>query len=454
MSKVLSAVNALVWGVPALAAIIGVGIYLSVCTGFAQITLFPQAMKRFLSAFFAKNRDKYGVSSYQALCTALGATVGTGNLIGVAGAICIGGPGSIFWMWVCGLLGMATKFAEATLAVRYRVMRNGEAVGGPMYMIQEGLGEKWRPLACLYAFLGVFAAFGVGNATQINAVVSGVNAAAVLFGGRETLLGNSLMGAILAVVLFKQMSGGSGRIGRTAERLVPLASLCYICLCAVLLLLRWRSIPGVFSLIIKGAFSPSAITGGMIGSFYSTLRTGCCRGVFTNEAGMGTASMAHAGARTDHPVQQGMMGILEVFIDTIVICSLTAFAILSSGTPIPYGTDSGGTLTVTAFTHVFGQWVSIFLTAALCCFAFATVLGWGLYGARCAQFLFPDAGWKLFSLFQCAAIVFGAVMRTEAVWSLAETMNGLMAIPNLIALAALSPELRRLTYEFKRKTGF
>ncbi|MBQ8768425.1 MAG: sodium:alanine symporter family protein [Oscillospiraceae bacterium] len=449
MTKVLESVNSIVWGAPALILILGVGVALSFCTGFAQLTLFKRALRDFFARLRGGKAEDGAVTPFQALCTALAATVGTGNLAGVAGAMAIGGPGAIFWMWVCALLGMVTKFAEATLAVRFRVKEGGEWVGGPMYMIREGMGKKWLWLAGIYSFFGVVAAFGVGNATQINAVVTGVNSALAAFGGRETVLGNVLMGVILAVIICIMLLGGAKRIGVVAERLVPFVSAAYLLLGLGVLVARVQLLPDAFKTIVSGAFSPRAVTGGIVGSVFTTLRIGVSRGVFTNEAGMGTASIAHASAQVKHPAEQGLMGIMEVFLDTIVICTMTALVILVSGVTIPYGVDVGVALTTDAFSAVYGDWVAVFIATALCCCAFATVLGWGLYGARCAQFLFGNNVWKKFAILQSVCVVLGAVLNTSVVWSLSETVNGLMAIPNLIALAALSPELRRLTREYK-----
>ena len=455
MTQVLEFANDIVWGIPALILILGVGLYLSIRTGFAQVVLFPKAVREFFLRLRTDKSKDSGITPFQALCTALAATVGTGNLVGVAGAMAIGGPGAIFWMWVCALLGMGTKFAEATLAVHFRVKEKGEFLGGPMYMIREGMGSRWLWLGGLYSFFGIVAAFGVGNATQINAVVTGINAAMASFGGQETIFGNLLMGAILAALICLMLLGGARRIGLLAEKLVPFVSLAYLLLGSGVLIARLQLLPGALSAIVQGAFAPKAMTGGVVGSLWITLRIGVSRGVFTNEAGMGTASIAHAAAQVAHPAQQGLMEIMEVFLDTIVICTMTALVILVSGVPIPYGIDAGVTLTTDAFCAVYGQWVSVFIAAALCCFALATVLGWGLYGVRCAQFLFGAGIWKKFVALQSAAVIFGAVLRTGTVWLLSETVNGLMAIPNLIALAALSPVLVRLTKEYKNNlAGF
>ena len=433
-------------GLPAAALILGVGLYLTIQLGFPQLVLLPKALGLFFRRMFA-GKPQEGVSSFQALCTALAATVGTGNLVGVAGAICLGGPGAIFWMWVCAFFGMATKYSEAALAVRCRVKTPDGYAGGPMYTMTCGLGQGFRLLAKVYCVFGILAAFGVGNAAQINAVVTGVNGAVSRFGGEPSLRGNLMMGLILAVLAGFLLFGGAKRIGAAAELLVPIAAGCYILLCIGVLLVFRRRIPAAFGQILAGAFCPRAVTGGILGSAFQALSVGCRRGVFTNEAGMGTASIAHACAEAE-PAEQGLMGMVEVFLDTIVICTLTALVILVSGVPIPYGEDVGGELTTAAFSQVYGAGASLFLAGALSLFAIATILGWGLYGSRCAQFLF--GGWKGFAAAQTAMVVLGAVLDTQVVWQLSETANGLMAIPNLICLAALTGELRRITKDYKK----
>lgn len=295
------------------------------------------------------------------------------------------------------------------------------------------------------------AALGVGNATQINAVITGIDQVIAHFGGTVTHTGDLLIGLLLAAAVGAMLLGGATRIGKTAELLVPFASCTYVLLCAGILFLRTQAIPAALRAIVLGAFSPQAVTGGMIGSVMAALRVGVSRGVFTNEAGMGTASIAHASAQVNHPAEQGLMGIIEVFLDTIVICTLTALAILCSGVPIPYGCDAGAALTSTAFTAVYGGWASVVIALALACFAFATVLGWGLYGARCAQYLFGSSAWKGFAATQTVVVLLGASLKTGTIWALAETVNGLMAIPNLIALVFLGPELGKLTQEYKKK---
>jgi AGCS family alanine or glycine:cation symporter len=356
-------------------------------------------------------------------------------------------------MWISALLGMMTKFAEAALAVHYRVKQDGEYVGGPMYMIRNGLGNRFRWLAGIYCFFGVVASFGVGNLTQINAVITGTNEMLTFFGMNVTRFSDLLIGFVLAAAITAMLLGGAGRIGAVAEALVPFASIVYLLMGGAVLIARFDVVPAAFSSIVCGAFHPKAVTGGMVGSVFQTLRVGVSRGVFTNEAGMGTASIAHACANVDHPAEQGLMGMMEVFLDTIVICTMTALVILCSGIPVPYGTDEGASLTTRAFASVYGDWISIPIALSLCCFAFATVLGWGLYGARCAQFLFGGQVWKRFAWLQGIAVMLGAALNTSTVWLLSEIINGLMSIPNLIALAALSPQLIALTKHYQSRPG-
>ncbi len=451
MGNIIAYTNDIVWGAPALVLILGVGLYLTVRLGFVQLRAFPEALRLFFRQLLP-GRDRENGSSFQALCTALAATVGTGNLVGVAGAICLGGPGAVFWIWVCGILGMVTKYTEALLAVRYRITTPQGYAGGPMYIITQALPDRLRFLAWIYALFGVIAAFGVGNATQINAAVTGIREAFRYYHWELSPVSSLLITTSLAGIVGVLLFGGAKRIGAAAERLIPFAAAGYVLLCLGVLICRWRQIPDAFRGIIQGAFSPRAVTGGMIGSAFQTLRIGCSRGVFTNEAGMGTASIAHAGAEGVHPVRQGMMGIMEVFLDTIVICTMTALVILVSGVPVSYGTDAGAELTAAAFSSVYGGGAVLLLAAAMTLFAVATVLGWGLYGARCAQFLFGTRVWPYFAGLQIIAVFAGSFLETSLIWQLAEAVNGLMAIPNLITLALLAPEAARLTKEY-RKSG-
>ena len=448
MTKVLESVNGFIWGIPVLIGIIGVGIFLSVRTGFAQFWLFPKALQAFFRQFTKNGAERK--SSFRALCTALAATVGTGNIAGVAGAIALGGPGAVFWMWICALLGMVTKFAEAVLAVRYRgKTSDGEIVSGPMIMIQNGMGLSWNWLAYLYSFLGLVAAFGIGNAAQVNTLVSSINELACTYGSKCTNLGNLILGCALACLVLLVLGRGVGCVCSVAEILVPFASGVYLLLGVGVLIARFSVIPQAFYAILLGAYSPRAVTGGVLGSAFIALRIGASRGTFTNEAGMGTASIAHGAAQVNHPVEQGLMGIIEVFLDTIVICTLTALVILVSGISVPYGVDAGAVLTIDAFASVYGPWVRFVLVFAIACFSVATIFGWGFYGARCSQFLFGKKAWMGFVYSQCVAVIWGAMLNTRTVWVLSEMLNGLMAIPNLIMLISLSPELVRLVGDYK-----
>ncbi len=450
MVGIIETLNRIVWGLPTLVLILGTGLYFTIRSGFYQITAFPKACRMFWQKLKPRQDNSKGVSPYQALCTALAATVGTGNIVGVAGAMTLGGPGAIFWMWISALFGMVIKCAEATLAVRYRIRnQSGELVGGPMYMIEKGLGRSWKWLGSLYAFFGIVAAFGVGNATQINAVLGGIKTAANAFQISWNPVAGYVVAAILAVLIGLMLSGGAKRIGKITEALVPFGAVFYILLGIGVLVCRYKLIPNALSAIVFGAFSPRAFTGGIVGSLFLACKTGAARGVFTNEAGMGTASIAHGAAEVSHPVEQGLMGIMEVFLDTLVICTVTALVILCSGISIPYGIDSGAWLTSAAFSAVYGNWVSIAIALAMAFFALATVVGWGFYGLRCAQYLLGDNIWKPFVVMQVLTVLLGAVLETGTVWILAEIVNGLMAIPNLIALLCLSPEFLKLIHEYK-----
>lgn len=439
-------VNAFVWGVPAMVAIIGVGLWLSFRTGFVQVRRFAAAMRATLGKVFSRQSAAEGsISPFHAVCTALAGTIGTGNIAGVAGAVAIGGPGAVFWMWCSALLGMATKFAEVTLAVRYRE-RNaaGEWVGGPMYTIKNGLGKRWLWLAYAYSGFGVLAVFGTGNATQVNTICSSIDSVAVHFlsvgpSGISSI--NWMLGLVLAGVIAAVLLGGIKRIGVVAGNMVPLMALLYFILAVGVLVMRFEAIPDAFMAIFKGAFAPKAVTGGVVGSVFLSLQKGVSRGIFSNEAGLGTGSIAHACADTEDAVGQGYFGIFEVFMDTIVICTLTALVILVSGTPVTYGQSAGAELTISGFTTVYGGWVSILTAIAICLFAFTTALGWGLYGSRCAGFVFGHRSVKPFFVLYSLVSILGATVNLGVVWDFAETFNGLMAVPNLIALFLLSGKL-------------
>lgn len=454
-----SAVNNFVWGVPAMICIFGVGLYLSIRTGFLQIRKFPYAIKTTIGRMFRKKDASDGaMTPFQAVCTALAGTVGTGNIAGVAGAIAIGGPGAVFWMWCSALLGMCTKFAEVTLAVHYRERSEaGEWVGGPMYYIKNGLSKHWQFLAVLYSLFGVLTVFGTGNATQVNTIVAAIDTAlleyGVVGGGALSTL-NLVVGIAVAMLVAMVLLGGIKRIGSVSEKLVPFMALFYIVLSVGVMVLNFERLPYVFESIIAGAFNPAAFTGGTIGSLFVSMQKGVSRGIFSNEAGLGTGSIAHACADTKKPVKQGMFGIFEVFADTIVICTLTAMVILCSGTAVNYGTAAGAELTISGFTTTYGGWASIFTAVALCCFAFSTIIGWGLYGSRFLVFLCrSDKVAKPFFLVYSFVSILGATMDLGLLWSIADTFNGLMSIPNLLALLLLSGTVVRLTKEFFASEG-
>ena len=446
-------VNDFIWGVPAMVCIIGVGFYLSYRTGFLQIRKFSYAIQTTIGRMFRKRNASDGaLTPFQAVCTALAATVGTGNIAGVAGAIAIGGPGAVFWMWVSAVLGMCTKFAEVTLAVYYReTNKEGDLVGGPMYYIKNGLGKNWQFLAVLFSAFGVLTVFGTGNATQVNTITTAVNSALLscgLISEGAVKTSNLIQGIIIAALVALILLGGVKRIGQVTEKLVPFMALLYIVLSVGIILFRIQALPSVIQAIFEGAFKPAAVTGGAVGSLFMSMKKGVSRGIFSNEAGLGTGSIAHACADTRKPVKQGMFGIFEVFTDTIVICTLTALVILCSQVPVGYGQAAGAELTIQGFISVYGNWVSVFTAVAMCCFAFSTILGWGLYGARCIEFLFSEKVIKPFMVAYSLVAILGATADLGLMWNIAETFNGLMAIPNLIALFLLSGTVVKLTKEY------
>ena len=456
IEAVNSVVNNFIWGVPAMICIIGVGLYLSIRTRFLQIRKFPYSMKVTLGRMMKKKEASDGaLTPFQAVCTALAATVGTGNVAGVAGAIAIGGPGAVFWMWVSALLGMCTKFAEVTLAVHFRETNaQGDLVGGPMYYIKNGLDKKWHFLAYFFAAFGVLAVFGTGNATQVNTITTAIDSALSSFNALPAdavKLVNLIIGVTLAIIIALILIGGIKRIGNVTSKLVPFMAIMYIVLALGVIFFHIKSVPAVFASIIEGAFNPASVTGGVVGSFFMSMKKGVSRGIFSNEAGLGTGSIAHACADTKKPVKQGFFGIFEVFVDTIIICTMTALVILCSGVPVNYGEAAGAELTISGFTAVYGNWVSIFTAVAMCCFAFSTIIGWGLYGTRCIEFLFGSRSNKPFMVLYSLTAIVGATMNLGLMWSIAETFNGLMVIPNLIAVFLLSGVVVKMTKEYFAK---
>lgn len=456
IENVNSVVNNFIWGVPAMICIVGVGLVLSIRTRFIQIRKFPYALKVTIGRMFKKKEAADGaLTPFQAVCTALAATVGTGNIAGVAGAIAIGGPGAVFWMWMSAILGMCTKFSEVTLAVHFRERNeHGDWVGGPMYYIKNGLKKHWHWLAYLFSAFGVLTVFGTGNATQVNTITTAIDSALYNYGilSKDSVsVFNLVLGIILAGLLALILLGGVKRIGQVTEKLVPFMALLYVVLAVGVILLHIQNVPAVFASIIQGAFHPSAVTGGIVGSFFLSMKKGVSRGIFSNEAGLGTGSIAHACADTRKPVKQGFFGIFEVFVDTIVICTLTALVILCSGVPIAFGEAAGAELTILGFTSTYGNWVSVVTAVAICCFAFSTMIGWGLYGARCIEFLFGSKVHKPFMLVYSLVAIVGATMDLGLMWSIAETFNGLMVIPNLIAVFLLSGVVVQLVKEYFEK---
>ena len=452
IASINSVVNSFIWGVPAMICIIGVGILLTVRTRCIQVRKFGVSMKNTIGKIFDKTQAKDGsISPFQAVCTALAGTIGTGNIAGVAGAIALGGPGAIFWMWCSAFLGMCTKFSEVTLAIHFREKnKNGEYVGGPMYYIKNGLSKKWHFLAVFYAVFGVLTVFGTGNATQVNTIVSSVNTALMNFNilkGEPNSNVNLIFGIFIAALVAMVLLGGIRRIGQVSEKLVPFMAVLYVILSLGVIILNIQRVPGVFAQIVSGAFTPRAATGGIIGSMFLSMKKGVSRGIFSNEAGLGTGSIAHACADTDNAVHQGMFGIFEVFMDTIVICTLTGLVILLAAPNISYGQAAGAELTISGFTATYGGWVSILTAIAMCCFAFSTIIGWGLYGSRCIEFLGGEKFVRPFLVVYSFVSIVGATMNLGLLWDISDTFNGLMAVPNLIALLMLSGHVKKLAIE-------
>jgi len=448
--------NDVVWGIPMLILIVGTGIFLTGRIGGFQFGKFGHVMKNTIGKITQKTdaRDKGAVTPFQAMTTALAATVGTGNIAGVAGAIALGGPGAVFWMWVSALFGMATKYAEVVLSVRYRERNEkGDWVGGPMYYIVNGLGKKWKWLAGVFALFGALAAFGIGNMTQANTIAGSVYQTAVNLGATtvsEQMI-RIVVGVLIALLVGMVIIGGVKRIGQVTERLVPFMSVLYIIGALIVIFTNVSQIGKVFSLIIEGAFQPSAVVGGVTGiTLIQAIQRGVGRGVFSNEAGLGSAPIAHAATSETNPVKQGLYGIFEVFADTIVICTLTAFTILISGIDIPYGTKVGADLSISAFTTAMGgTWGSLLVTAGIVLFATSTILSWSLYGVRCCEFLLGTKAIRPYQIVFVLFIVVGTTMNLGLAWDIADTLNGLMAIPNLIALLGLSGVVVRLTKEYR-----
>ena len=459
IESVNNVVNNFIWGVPAMICIIGVGLLLSVRTGFIQIRKFPYAMKVTIGRMLRKKDATDGaMTPFQAVCTALAATVGTGNIAGVAGAIAIGGPGAVFWMWISALLGMCTKFSEVTLAVHFREKNaEGDLVGGPMYYIKNGLNKNWHWLAYLFAAFGVLTVFGTGNATQVNTITTAIDSALFNYGvigvdAAKTV--NLVIGIVLAVLIALILLGGIKRIGQVTEKLVPFMAVIYVLLAAGVVLLNLKNIPHVFVSIFEGAFTPTSVTGGAVGSFFISMKKGVSRGIFSNEAGLGTGSIAHACADTKKPVKQGFFGIFEVFIDTIVICSCTAMIMLLVPEKLVAGKE-GMDLLQTAMRYHLGEFGVIFIAVTLFLFSFSTFLGI-LFYARCnVAYLFGDK-WCWQTAYKVLALVMlfiGGIATYTFVWDLGDVGIGLMTIFNIFMLYPLGEKaLKELKiYESEKK---
>ena len=457
ISNINSAINGVVWGLPMMILILGVGVYLSVRTGFIQFRHFGHIMKNTAGKAFEKTEKKEGaVSPFKAMCTALAASIGTGNIAGVSGAIAIGGPGAVFWMWMSALLGMCTKYAEVTLSIKYREKNQaGDWVGGPMYYIRNGLGKNWKWLASIFAVFGALAAFGIGNMTQINTIAGTINTAIAGFvpttESQQTMIA-WVVSIICAVICAIVLLGGIQRLADVCALLVPVMALVYIVASLGVILMNIGAVPEAFGAIFRGAFNPSSVAGGLAGVGIKTAITkGVGRGIFSNEAGLGSAPIAHAAADVDHPVKQGIFGVFEVFMDTIVVCTMTSLVVLLGvGVQnIEYGNDIGANLTISGFESVYGSGVpALAVAVCLTLFALSTVLTWALYGSRCVEFLFGYKASRVYQVIFCLFACIAGAVELSLAWAIADTLNGLMAIPNLIAVALLSPVVFKLTKEY------
>lgn len=425
---ILNAIDSFMWGPPLITLLVGTGIYLTIRLKLLQVFRLPKALKLI---FKAQNNGRGDVSSFKALCVALAATVGTGNIVGVATAVKVGGPGAIFWMWVAAFFGMATKYSEGLLAVKFRsIDEKGEIAGGPMFYIRNGMGEKWKPLATFFALacIGV-AYFGIGTFPQVNAIVDSMQ---ISFGFPKIATDVILTVFIAAITL-----GGLQSIAKVASGIVPFMALTYVAISLGLIILNLDQVPAAVAMIISDAFTGAAAAGGFAGStVMMAMQNGVARGVFSNESGLGSAPIAAAAAKTKWPAEQGLISMTGTFIDTIIICSMTGLALVLTG--VWQGDAAGAAMTSAAFASAYGFFGSQLLTIALVLFAFTTILGWNYYGERACIYLFGNKGVLPYRLIFIALIASGAFLKLEAIWILADIVNGLMAIPNLIALIALS----------------
>lgn len=440
MLDFLNQIDSFVWGPPLLILLVGTGIYLTARLGLLQITRLPQAFR----LIFAKDEGKGDVSSFAALCTALAATVGTGNIIGVATAIKVGGPGALFWMWMAAFFGMATKYAEGLLAIKYRTTdKNGAVAGGPMHYILLGMGQKWRPLAIFFAIAGVLVALlGIGTFTQVNSITESVQ--------NTTSISPAITATVLAVLVAIAVFGGLQSISKISTTVVPFMAIIYILGTLTVIFLNIGKVPETLALVLTSAFTPTAAVGGFAGaSIRMAIQNGVARGVFSNESGLGSAPIAAAAAKTNEPVEQGLISMTGTFIDTLIICTLTGLTILVTG--VWSGDLNGVALTQSAFSTVFSNFGPGLLTLFLVLFAFTTILGWNYYGERCFEFLFGVRFIWLYRVIFVAMVLLGGFIELDMVWIIADIVNALMALPNLIALLALSPVIVAETRKYFAK---
>ena len=454
IASINSAINGVVWGVPMLVLLVGGGILLTVRTFGVQFRKFGYAMRNTLGKVFSKTEAKEGeITPFQAMSTALAGTVGTGNIAGITTAVTLGGAGTIFWLWITALIGMCTKYSEVLLAVKFRERNKyGDWVGGPMYYIKNGLGKNWKWLGALFCIFAALAAFGIGNAVQVGNITDSINTVILSFNpafeGQKTV--NVVLGIVLMILTGIVIFGGIKRLGAVTEKFVPIMAVIYIVACLVVVIYYAGTLPSVFHDIFVGAFTPAGVTGGAVGSMILVITWGVKRGVFSNEAGLGSAPMAHAATSETDPVKQGLYGIFEVFMDTIVICTLSGLTILcaskGAGLDLNFGVEGSTSLNAAALGTVFTQkGGAIIIALCLALFAFSTILGWALYGTRCCEFLFGPKAIKPYQVIFLVVIFVGATMDLSLAWSIADTLNGLMALPNLIALVALSGVVVRET---------
>ena len=425
---VLNQIDSIVWGPWLLILLVGTGVFLSCRLGFLQVMKLPRALKLI---FFARNKGDGDIDSFKALCTALAATVGTGNIVGVATAIKLGGPGALFWMWLAAFFGMATKFSEGCLAVKFRqVDADGNIAGGPMYYIEMGLGKKWKPLAVAFALFGIMTAMlGSGTTTQMNAITSSIYAGF----GVSTYISCAIITILVAIITF----GGLQSISKTASKIVPAMAVIYFVVTVIFLALNASELPHAVSEVLTGAFNGTAAAGGFAGAgIMLTLRSGIARGLYSNESGLGSAPIVAAAAKTKWPAEQGLISMTGTFIDTIIICTLTGLTIIVSG--VWTGTTNGAEMTQAAFATTYGSLAPFILTISLTLFAFTTIIGWNYYGERCWEYLFGTKTIPIYRIGYIIILASAVFLKLEAIWALADIVNGLMAIPNLIALLGLS----------------